>query len=117
MGDCLVERPPLKLKLSATSRRQARITFPINQVMPSVSVIKKPWSIFKGDTVSRPLMGCGMEFPLGILFFGSYDKTQDHGRWNQLKSARLYINLSTIATVAARLVELGMARATVPIQC
>ena len=42
--------------------------------------------------------------------YGSYDKTQDHGRWNQLKSARLYIDLSTTATAEAKLVDPGPTR-------
>ena len=43
-------------------------------------------------------------------FYGSYDKIQDHGRWNQLKSARLYIDLSTTATAEAKLVDPGPTR-------
>ena len=39
--------------------------------------------------------------------YGLYDKTQEHGRWAQLRTARLYIDQATTATSEANLQEPG----------
>ena len=42
--------------------------------------------------------------------YGLYDKTQEHGRWVQLRTARLYIDQATTATSEANLQEPGASR-------